>query len=235
MAATADRPDHVFATDLPADITEELLQAVFGQYGTVLWCKLFKGMGKTAALIQLSTADEAAFLVENMNGAILSDQLPGPVTLCYSERGGKKKSGFGKGSGGGGGFMARPSPYGPGAPRSAGAPRSTGGGPGTIEGVKKELETEGLIPGGKWSNDTGALHVGGLPADTTDVDLYEIFSPFGALATRGVKAMTKPDGSCTGVAFVNYLDPDAAQAAIVVLNGREIKDGSTVHVKQKRQ
>uniref|UniRef100_A0A7S4SHW2 RRM domain-containing protein n=1 Tax=Alexandrium monilatum TaxID=311494 RepID=A0A7S4SHW2_9DINO len=230
-----ERPDHVFATDLPEGITEDVLKTVFSQYGTVQWCRLFAGMGKKAALLQLASPDEAAFLVENMNGAVLHELLPGPVTLQYSEGSKKKKGGGGKG---------RSGPYGGGAPFTqalalpqagpGGAPRGRPGGGGSIIQFKKELQAEGILPGGRWQNDSGALHIGGLPADTTDKDVYEIFAPFGAIASKGLKAMTNPDGSCTGVAFVNFIDPDSAQAAIATLNGKACSDGKVIHVKPKR-
>merc|ERR1740121_1627839 len=98
-----------------------------------------------------------------------------------------------------------------------------------------DLQTEQLLPGGKWSNDSqAALHIGGLPADTTDVHLYEMFSPFGAIPSKGVRAMHAPDGSCKGVGFVNFLDPAHAEAAAQVLNGRALKNGKTLRVKPKQ-
>eukprot|EP00415_Alexandrium_ostenfeldii_P000865 UN0865 len=184
-----------------------------------------------------------------MNGAILSDELPGPVTLCYSEGGGKKKFGS-KGQGQSQALAVRATPYGGnsfmgdlGRPMfgfeqqqfGKGMGKGGQGGPGSILELKKELEADGVLPGGQWSNDDGALHIGGLPYDTTDKDVYEIFAPFGAIASKGLKAMTHPDGSCTGVAFVNFLSPAAAQAAINALNGRAMKDGKTIHVKVKRK
>eukprot|EP00413_Alexandrium_margalefii_P006069 CAMPEP_0204519206 /NCGR_PEP_ID=MMETSP0661-20131031/4611_1 /ASSEMBLY_ACC=CAM_ASM_000606 /TAXON_ID=109239 /ORGANISM="Alexandrium margalefi, Strain AMGDE01CS-322" /LENGTH=208 /DNA_ID=CAMNT_0051524701 /DNA_START=54 /DNA_END=680 /DNA_ORIENTATION=+ len=208
MAEVTARPDHVFVTELPEDITAETLDTVFAQYGTVLWRKLCPGRGKMAALLQFSDADEAAFLVNNMNGAILHELLPGPVGLAFSEQGPKKKA------------------------AAAAGPRMSGS---SIMDLKKELQLEDVLPGGQWTNDDGALHIGGLPMDTTDKDVYEIFAPFGAIATRGLKAMMNPDGSCTGVAFVNYLEPESARAAEAALHGRVLKDGKVINVKPKRK
>mmetsp|Transcript_50255 Transcript_50255/g.101070 ORF Transcript_50255/g.101070 Transcript_50255/m.101070 type:complete len:240 (-) Transcript_50255:123-842(-) len=235
------RPDHVFATDLPEDITEDVLKMVFGQYGTVQWCRLFNGMGKKAALLQFASPEEASFLVENMNGAVLHDDMPNPVTLQYSEGGGKKKfPGKGQGKSQSQALVpVRSAPYGNPVAATVGFEQPDKGkgkgGTGSIVDLKKELQADNVLPGGQWSNDAGALHIGGLPADTTDKDVYEIFAPFGAIASRGLKAMTNPDGSCTGVAFVNFISPSAAQAAIATLNGRAMKDGRTIHVKPKRR
>merc|ERR1719367_1108667 len=51
-------------------------------------------------------------------------------------------------------------------------------------------------PGTGWMNDQNALYVANLPADTTDLDLYRIFAPFGAIAPKGVRAMLNEDMSC---------------------------------------
>eukprot|EP00408_Alexandrium_pacificum_P027799 CAMPEP_0171206070 /NCGR_PEP_ID=MMETSP0790-20130122/26873_1 /TAXON_ID=2925 /ORGANISM="Alexandrium catenella, Strain OF101" /LENGTH=262 /DNA_ID=CAMNT_0011671603 /DNA_START=27 /DNA_END=811 /DNA_ORIENTATION=- len=50
------------------------------------------------------------------------------------------------------------------------------------------------------------LYVKGLPFNTTDADLYRIFSPFGAIPPRGVKTNLLPDGSCSGVAWVDFCE-----------------------------
>merc|ERR1712048_761184 len=89
--------------------------------------------------------------------------------------------------------------------------------------------------GGKWSNDNGAIWIGGLPYDTTDLDLYQIFAAFGAIPSNGVRAMLNDDGSCKGFGFVNYIDPTHAQTAIATLNGTQMPDGSVIQVKVKAQ
>merc|ERR1719436_1189987 len=135
-----------------------------------------------------------------MNGAIVHVSIPTPITLCYST--GNKRKSDGKGTANG--KQARQHPYG----HKGGVMvpfKGTGMGFSGIVDFRKDLQAEGVLPGGKWQNDDGALHIGSLPPDTTDKDLYEIFAPFGAIPSRGVRAMTNPDGTCTGVAFVNYI------------------------------
>merc|ERR1712048_1002465 len=89
------------------------------------------------------------------------------------------------------------------------------------------------LPGGKYSNDENALFVGGLPADCTTEDLYSLFSPFGAIPANGVKAMTGPDGSCTGIGFVNFMDALSVEAAVATLHGTVMQTGKTLEVKLK--
>merc|ERR1711933_326173 len=105
---------------------------------------------------------------------------------------------------------------------------------GTIRSLKESLVTAGALPGGKLAHDNGnALFIGGLPPDTTSEDLYEIFTPFGAVATRGCRVMCDDWGGCKGFGFVNYIDPQQAQVAIMTLNGASMPDGSTLKVSIK--
>lgn len=70
-----------------------------------------------------------------------------------------------------------------------------------------------------------------LPVDTTDLDLFKLFGPFGAV--YGTKAMTNPDGSCKGFGFVDFLDPLSAQAAVGALNNFQTQDGGVINVSIK--
>jgi len=104
----------------------------------------------------------------------------------------------------------------------------------TIKVLHDGLLEAMALPGGTgWTNDENALYVANLPADTTDLDLYRIFAPFGAIAPKGVRAMLNEDRSCRGIGFVNFLDPMAAQAAVQTLNGTWLPDGTTLTVREK--
>merc|ERR1712046_493500 len=98
------------------------------------------------------------------------------------------------------------------------------------------LEKAGAFPGGsRYSNDENTLFVGGLPVDATDYGLYRMFSSFGGIAPRGVKAMLNEDGSCKGFGFVNFLDQGAAQMAISTLNGAQMQDGAMLQISIKKE
>merc|ERR1719277_2315413 len=101
----------------------------------------------------------------------------------------------------------------------------------SIKGLKQGLLDAGALPGGKYSNDENALWIGNLPNDTTNEDLYHIFSPFGAIPAYGCRAMTGDDGvTCKGFGFVNFVDQVAAQTAIMTLNGCQMPDGTELIV-----
>eukprot|EP00444_Apocalathium_aciculiferum_P030642 CAMPEP_0183426812 /NCGR_PEP_ID=MMETSP0370-20130417/39913_1 /TAXON_ID=268820 /ORGANISM="Peridinium aciculiferum, Strain PAER-2" /LENGTH=254 /DNA_ID=CAMNT_0025611277 /DNA_START=74 /DNA_END=838 /DNA_ORIENTATION=+ len=232
--------DNVFLADLPADMDEAGLRSVFGAYGTVTSCKMCPGAGKMAALIRFGSVEEATWIVDNLNGNI-AQGLSGPVQVRYASSGGK-----GKGKEGGSGGGERWTPYGdkggcgdkggswsPKGSWDKGGGGKGGKGSGNIAVLKKGLQYAGVLPGGKWTNDENALFIGGLPTDTTDGDLYEIFAPFGAIPTRGVRAMTNPDGTCKGIGFINFLENASAQNAIATLNGTMMPDGTALKVSIK--
>merc|ERR1719473_2332705 len=83
-----------------------------------------------------------------------------------------------------------------------------------IRTLKEGIMAAGVLPGGKVDFNANALFVRGLPPDTTDLDLFHIFAPFGAIPAKGVRAMLGDEGMCKGFGFVNYIDPMACQLAL---------------------
>mmetsp|Transcript_34808 Transcript_34808/g.104075 ORF Transcript_34808/g.104075 Transcript_34808/m.104075 type:complete len:173 (-) Transcript_34808:112-630(-) len=138
----------------------------------------------------------------------------------------------GKGGGGGVWTPTRASPYG----AAGGAfDKGTGKG-GSIQMLKNSLINMGTLPGGKSTkgrSDAQQVYVRGLPPDTTDGDLHDIFGPFGAIPPRGVKAMLSPDGQCNGIGFVDFVNEAHAAAACQALNGTMLSDGTSLRVNVK--
>merc|ERR1740116_577323 len=88
----------------------------------------------------------------------------------------------------------------------------------------------GVLPGGKGrgaENPNTEVFCRGLPPDTTDADLLEIFSPFGAIPPRGVKAMQGEGGVCSGIGFIDFRVKEQAMEAVNRLNGAFTPDGSS--------
>mmetsp|Transcript_81448 Transcript_81448/g.242747 ORF Transcript_81448/g.242747 Transcript_81448/m.242747 type:complete len:277 (-) Transcript_81448:41-871(-) len=230
--------DNLFISDLPADVDQARVESIFGAYGNITSTKFLPGQGKHAALVRFQTAEEAKWIVENLNGNI-PQGLSTPISVKYANSGGKS-GGWNSGKGG---ADTRYSPYGKGGtsgppPPQAGKGQAKGevvkGGPdSSIKILKKGLQIANALPGGKWSNDAGALWIGGLPNDTTDLDMYHIFAAFGSIPSNGVRAMLNQDGTCKGYGFVNYIDPQVAQTVIATLNGTQMPDGSILEVKEK--
>merc|ERR1719215_310336 len=143
-------------------------------------------------------------------------------------------NGGGKGGGGGGGFAAGGNV----AQVQGGKAGGKGKGkPGTFSNSDMQQVISGLmkqLPGTGKKPDENCLYITGLPTNTTDHDLYRIFAPFGAIPANGVKAKVNPDGTCSGVGFVDFNDPTHALAAQEALNGMVLPDGTTLMIRSKR-
>merc|ERR1712050_336811 len=102
---------------------------------------------------------------------------------------------------------------------------------GSIFDIVKGLCMAKALPGSDgYSNDDMALYIEGLPADTDNESLQQIFGTFGAIPPKGVQAMLHPDGTCKGIGFVNYLDAAPMDAAVMTLNGTTLPSGRTLIV-----
>lgn len=153
------------------------------------------------------------------------------------------------GAGAKGGYGKAPSPYAQkgaersyaappsaskGAPKGAGPAKGKGKGSLTAKAIYRSFCEKEVLPGcSGFVSEENSLYVSGLPIDTTDLDLYRIFAPFGALAARAVRTMCHQDGNCKGFGFVNYLDASSAQAAAEALNGVQLPDGTALAVRPK--
>eukprot|EP00928_Gymnodinium_smaydae_P073523 TRINITY_DN56710_c0_g1_i1.p1 TRINITY_DN56710_c0_g1~~TRINITY_DN56710_c0_g1_i1.p1 ORF type:complete len:297 (-),score=59.66 TRINITY_DN56710_c0_g1_i1:97-987(-) len=114
-----------------------------------------------------------------------------------------------------------------------GSKSGKGDAPASVEMVLKGAGKGGILPTGQVSEEC-QIYVKSLPADTTDLSLYQLFSAFGPIAPRGVKAMQNPDGSCKGFGFVDYLDPACATAAVMAFSDFKLPDGTAIQVSQKK-
>merc|ERR1719401_1492489 len=104
------------------------------------------------------------------------------------------------------------------------------GGAGSIQMLKKMLLASDTLPGGRWSNNEKTVVIKGLPDDTSDKDIFDIFSPFGTIHCEGVRALHWEDGRCKGTAFVNYIDLEGAIKACATLNNFLMPTGTQLKV-----
>jgi RNA recognition motif-containing protein len=227
----------VFVGDLPEGFDEAGIASLFGPYGEVKWCKVLPGKdGKGAAMIEFGSADEAQWFVDNLNGNI-PEGLTTPIEARFATAKGAGKDAKGVGKVGfysafaKGGKDVGKGCYGKAAPALPGksfAPYGKGGKDGkngkgdgkSMKGILIAANQGGRIPQSEQKPDENCLYITGLPGDCTDRDLYELCCTFGAIASKGVRAMQK-DGICTGVGFVDYVEESSAQWAIESLNEHE--------------
>mmetsp|Transcript_106732 Transcript_106732/g.166696 ORF Transcript_106732/g.166696 Transcript_106732/m.166696 type:complete len:271 (+) Transcript_106732:36-848(+) len=257
MAAAGDS---LVIGGLPDGTNEELVQQIFAAYGDIKSVKMLPSQpgGKQSCAIRFGSVDEAKWIQENIDGN-MPEGLTEPLQIKFltssavqsivkgkgSWKGGKESwsKGWSKDGGEKGDSWG---PYAKGGKDFGGKGESKGKGKGkwlnptsvSVKTLFDGLCNAGALPGGeKYENNEGALFVGALPPDTTDMDLYKIFSPFGAIAPQGVRAMQWWDtGACKGYGFVNFLDPLAAQTAISTLHGTQMGEDpqNTLVVMSKR-
>merc|ERR1719329_561365 len=77
--------DNIFIAGLPADITEEVLRGVFGQYGQVISVRLLHHAARAdrASVIQMGDVAQAKWLVDNVHQNIPVG-LTTPITVQYA-------------------------------------------------------------------------------------------------------------------------------------------------------
>jgi len=245
--------DNIWVGDLPPDFSEDQLKQVFEGYGAIVSCRVIppKNPGqKAAALIRFQNIEDATWVVENLNGN-MPEGFVEPIIVQFARGGGGGGKGGDAGYGGGYGKAAhgkgpdlRSQPYAsPYAPAYANQPPPPqDGGKGGHKGAPqcsfrefyKGLAKGGVLPGTGQRPDEQCVYVKGLPADTSDLSMYELFSVFGAIAPQGVKAMLKPDGTCTSVGFVDFQESATASAAVAAVNGAVLPDGSILLANLKR-
>mmetsp|Transcript_81683 Transcript_81683/g.142061 ORF Transcript_81683/g.142061 Transcript_81683/m.142061 type:complete len:278 (-) Transcript_81683:84-917(-) len=259
--STTGSTDQVWIGDLPAELTEELVKSVFSNYGEIAWLRAIAATvpgHKGQALVQFSSADDASWLFENLNGNI-PEGLTEPIQVKFSVK--KESSKGGKGGKGGkgekdwgksgwsqsNGSSDTGNSYGKaGGKTDAGKGSDKGSGPysngksgkgGKDEVSKMKALIKGAVKGGYVPSgdrpEENCLYIQGLPGDCSDRDLYELFAPFGAIEVQGVKASQK-GGQCSGIGFVDFSENAATMAAMQALNGLDNCEGGTLNVAQKK-
>lgn len=76
------------------------------------------------------------------------------------------------------------------------------------------------------------LYVGNLAYSTTNASLQTLFAEFGEVASAQV-VMDRDTGRSKGFGFVEMSSPQAGQAAIAALNGKDV-DGRQLTVNEAR-
>ncbi|XP_051162843.1 polyadenylate-binding protein 4-like [Leptopilina boulardi] len=72
------------------------------------------------------------------------------------------------------------------------------------------------------------VYVKNFGEDMSDEKLKDMFEKYGTITSH--KVMSKDDGKSRGFGFVAFEDPDAAEQAVIELNGREISESKIMYV-----
>jgi len=262
VAMAAMPSDRTYISDLPEGTDEATVKAIFGAYGNIKTCISFPAKRAAMIQFQsveeatwvvenlhsniaqgLTTPVSCEFMqAPGQKATAKGNRKGGEICGAPSEEKGASKQSqrwepyTHSGRGLDGGKSARGDADGGGQKSweqkgSWDSGKGYSGKRGGVKALKKGLFESGVLPG--WSNDEGAIYISGLPADTTDLDLYEIFAPFGPIPFKGVRAMMKEGGQCKGYGFVNFLTAEAARNAIQSLDRTLLADGSSLRVMTK--
>jgi len=243
--------DNVWVGDLPVGTDKPDLARIFEPYGQITDCRMLPGRdaaAKPCAMIRFASVDMAKWVVDNLNGNI-PEGCNEPIIARYANSGGAAKgggkAGGGKDFGGGKAFGGKDAWAGGGKDawgggKDAWGGKAAGGGkkggkgaPGSFDGLFQMVKGSGILGGGTVPDECQCF-VKNLPSDTTDYELYKLFSPFGAIPPTGVKAMMNPDGTCKGIGFVDFTDAGAAQTAAMSLDGFAMPDGTALGCNLKK-
>lgn len=246
--------DNLYIRGLPEGIDEPWLKEALTGLAPVVSVRVLPNPspdGTCAALTRFQSATDAARVIELLNGQC-PEWCTQRLMVKYAT---SKGSAPARGGGGGGGYaqkMASGSSmegFGEQLAALAGADGGFGGlgdasaverlltgGNGmelTAEFLVKMVNEAVVLPGAEgYQNNDATIYIAGLPGDTTDDHVYQLFSPLGAIFSVFVKRGGS-GGDAWTIAFVNFVDPLSAQGAIAMYNGMEIPDGSVLKVKIK--
>merc|ERR1719401_512515 len=219
--------DQVYIKGLPSPFSEDDLKSIFGAYGSIKWGKVLKGgegKGDAACLVQMSSVEEATWLVNNLHGNI-PQGLDNPIAVTFA----RPKNGHpsAKGGGGGCGVMA-PGCGGKGGKGKGGNDMAMVrydpyGGKGAA--AMPMLPKMHFAAGGDDSN----LYVKNLPVAADELYIYKLFAPFGGVQSVGIKTY-----DWGAIAFVKYGKAEDAQLAISALNNVPLPDGTVISVAVKQ-
>jgi len=237
---------NIYVDKLPSSYDEAAFKEAFAQFGEITRIKLLvdkrTGVSKCNGFILFSTAHAADAAITEMNGKVMENggiplyvrkakenkknllqywpglqAMANPAIMAMAtgrpQRGGSGGAGMmgampmtgasgmmGAMGGGGGGSMGMPPPPPPAQPPNPYAGYTAQGTPG-VEGVSKHT-----------------LFVYNLSADSTELDLYNLFGKFGAIIDVHLQR-DLGTGQAKGFGFVAYAEYQQATAAIQGMDG----------------
>jgi len=213
----AEPNDNLYLRGLPGGVTEQFLQSIFGQHGSVKSIKILPVQHKNeaAAMMKMGSTSEAQWLVENLSGKT-PQGMKSPVNISFAYRTGKY------GSGGKhevsqqitDRFAIQTGKQG-----SGGAYQVQGKGKGKGKGDKGK----GMGPDNTMAEPSDNLHLTGLPGNITQQFLQSIFGQHGLV--KSIKILPVQPGKPAS-AMMKMGSIEEAQRVVQNLSGN-IPQGMT--------
>lgn len=236
--------DNLYIRGLPEGIDEPWLKEALNNLAPVISVKVLTNPspdGTCAALVRFESEADAARVIQLLNGQS-PEWCTQRLLVKYANRrnpavprGGGNFDQGGTGAFGGFGGLGG---FGGMAPQGVSAVDQL-----LMGGSSMEINADFLVKmvneavvlpgaGAQQHNSEATVYVAGLPGDTVEDHVYQMFSPLGAIFSVFVKRGGS-GSNVWAIAFVNFVEPLSAQAAIAVYNGMQIPDGSMLKVRIK--
>ena len=208
---------NVWVKGLPRDFSKYDLDIIFRQFGPLAestMLPLQPGDVNSCAMVRFVSPSDAAWVVVNLNCNV-PQGLADPIECRFAHNQASK-------DGGGQQQQGRSEPYDTSGPKGGRVGKAGGKGrvSHSIHAILSHAKKCGVLQGDPTVvGSATSVFIGNLPGDTSELELYKLMSPFGALASPGVTAMRGDDGSCKGCGFADFVEAKSAAAAVKVLNG----------------
>lgn len=234
--------DNLYMKGLPDGTDEAWLTEALSGLGQVTSVRILPNPtqdGSCAALARFGSVEDATRVKELLHGQS-PEWCPTQLIVRYATQKGGGGGGAGSGMGGMGmGAWQGNGSWPSGGDSSADAGLTVPEGRVDATSLVKMVSDAEVLPGSgtRFHAPESSVYVAGLPGNTTSKHAYQLFAPFGAITSVCVKhgdATRSGTGRPWAIAFVNYVDPLSAQAAIAVYNGMQIPDGTVMKVQLKQ-
>lgn len=208
---------NVYIAGMPAWVTEEKLLSMFNSFGNVISHKLLTnpdGTSRGAGFVRYSLNSEATAAISEMGGKVLPE-TNGPLTVKLAIPPTSKQDSLQAL-----GTITTNTITGIGLQnypkiRFSPLPAAQIHTPQTA--VALALSECGGVTG---QNPKASVYVFGLQETSTDLTLYELFSPFGGIINvKLIRDLGKEGQPCKGYGFVNYVKSEDAVKAVKSMNG----------------
>lgn len=228
---------NLYISGMPLACTKESLARLFGRFGDIITCKVLEddsGSSKGVGFVRFDKRKQAESAIDALNNQI--PDLPGalkPLTVKFANPPSQKlcmemltSAAQAKG-------LASVSPatlrnqglYSPVTAAAFGSNLSSYAGSAFGMNLPASLTPSNSIS--PW-----CIFVYNLPANSSELTLYQLFCKFGAIDS--VKVITDEEKKCKGFGFVNMVCYEDACGAILRLNGYCLERGKPLQVSFKK-
>ncbi len=226
---------NLYISGLPLSCTKENLARLFGRFGDIITCKVLEdesGSSKGVGFVRFDKRRQAEAAIDALNNNI--PDVPGaikPLTVKFANPPSQKMcldmiNSVAQAKG-----LASVSPA---ALRNQGlySPVTAAAFSSSLSNYAGNAFGMNLPASVTPTNSPWCIFVYNLPANSTELTLFQLFCKFGAIDS--VKVITDEEKKCKGFGFVNMVNYEEACFAIMRLNGYCLERGKPLQVSFKK-